>query len=116
MTLAFDPTSDDKIGCLALEGTAELELNLDPRYQYRIIHTGDDAGIYDDEDSAKSAWISTLSGTITADTTVEDEKYELKTDTGETFGPGISKLYIVSSDGADGVLRIVRIGTPTNSY
>jgi len=36
--------------------------------------------------------------------------------TGDGGGPGISKLYIVSKATADGVLKPVRIGTPTNSY
>jgi len=112
--MAFDPA--DKFGMVALNAATEVTLTLDPRYQYKLIHTGDDASGNDDAQSALSAWVSTLSGTITANKTVEDEKYELLTDTDETFGPGISKLYLVSTTGADGVLKIVRIGTPTNSY
>ena len=115
--MAFDPSAPgDLVGMIALAGTTELELSLDVRYQYKIVHTGDDAGIYDDEDSAKSAWLSTLSGTITADKSIEDEKFELMDGADVTIGPGCSKLYIVSTDGADGVLKVVRIGTPSNEY
>jgi hypothetical protein len=114
--MAFDPTSDDKFGMVALNATTEVELALDVRYQYKLIHTGDDVSGNDDAASALSAWISTLSGTITADGSVEDEKYELLTDTSETFGPGISILYIVSTATADAVLKVVRIGSPTTSY
>ena len=114
--MAFDPTAPgDKFGMIALTADTEVSLSLDVRYQYKIIHTGDDAAGDDDAQSALSAWLSTLSG-ITADKSVEDEKYELLTDTEETFGPGISKLYIVSTTGADAVLKAVRIGTPVNSY
>ena len=115
--MAFDPTAPgDCFGMIALSAATEVSLTLDPRYQYKIIHTGDDASGNDDAQSALSAWLSTLESTITANKTVEDEKYELLTDTDETIGPGISKLYIVSTTGADAVLKFVRIGTPTNSY
>lgn len=107
---------EDVFGMVALNGATEVELDLDVRYAYKIFHTGDDASGNDDGDSAKSAWLSTLSGTITADNSVEDEKLEMLTDTDETIGPGISKLYIVSTSGADGVLKLYRIGTPTGSY
>ena len=109
-------SAEDKFGMVALAGATEVELDLDVRYQYKIFHTGDDAGGVDDADSAKSAWLSTLSGTITADNSVEDEKLEMLTDTNETIGPGISTLYIVSTAGADAVLKLYRIGTPVNSY
>ena len=114
--MAFDPTNDDKFGMIALSGATEVSLSLDTRYQHNIIHTGMDASGNDDAQSALSAWLSTLSATITADKSVEDEKYELLDGASETFGPGISKLYIVSTTGADAVLKIVRIGTPTTSY
>jgi|GEM_PF-2535025 len=115
--MAFDPTAPgDVFGMLALTADTEITLNLDPRYQYKLIHTGADAGGTDDADSALSAWLSTLSGTITADKTVEDEKLELADGANETIGPGIKTLYLVSTTGADAVLKIVRIGNPTNSY
>jgi hypothetical protein len=114
--MAFDPTSDDKFGMVALASTAEVTLNLDPRYQYKLIHTGAGADGTDDANSALSAWLSTLSATITCDKTVEDEKFELTDGANETVGPGISKLYLKSTATADAVVKIMRIGTPTNSY
>lgn len=114
--MAFDPSSDDKFGMIALTADTEVTLNLDPRYQYKIIHTGADASGTDDAQSALSAWLSTLSATIAANKTVQDEKFELTDGASETFGPGISKLYLVSTTGADAVLKIVRIGTPSLSY
>jgi len=107
---------EDKLGMIALSAATEVSLALDPRYQYTIYHTGDDVSGTDDANSASSAWLSTLSATITADKSIEDEKYELVTDSDVTIGPGISTLYIVSVASADAVLQVVRIGTPTNSY
>ena len=106
----------DKFGMIALSADTQVSLSLDVRYQYEIIHTGDDVGGNDDTQSALSAFLSTLSGTITADMSVEDEKHILFTDTSVTIGPGISKLYLVSTTGADAVIEAVRVGTPTNSY
>ncbi len=107
---------EDVFGMLALTAGTEVELELDVRYQYKIFHTGADASGADDAQSALSAWLSTLSGTITADSSVEDEKLEMKDGTDETIGPGIGKLYIVSTTGADAVLKLYRIGSPTTSY
>jgi hypothetical protein len=114
--MAFDPASDDKFGMVALSSTNQVTLNLDPRYQYKLIHTGVDASGNADANSILSAWLSTLSATITCNKTVEDEKFELLTATNETIGPGIKTLYLKSTATADGVLKIVRIGVPTNSY
>ena len=115
--MAFDPTAPgDVFGMIALNGATEVSLTLDPRYQHKIVHSGAGADGTDDANSALSAWLSTLSATITADKTVEDVKFELTDGSSETFGPGISKLYIVSTAGADAVLKIVRVGTPTHSY
>jgi hypothetical protein len=107
---------EDVFGMFALTAATEITLTLDVRYAYKITHTGDDAAGNDDAQSALSAWLSTLSGTITCDNSVEDEKYELVTDTSETFGPGIGKLYVKSTVGADAVIKLFRIGTPTVSY
>lgn len=115
--MAFDPTAPgDVFGMIALASTAEVTLNLDPRYRYKLIHTGAGADGTDDSNSALSAWLSTLSGTITCNKTVEDEKFELTDGASETIGPSISKLYLKSTATADAVIKIVRIGTPTNSY
>lgn len=103
-------------GMIALAGATEVELDLDVRYAYKLFHTGAGVDGVDDADSALSAWLSTVSATITADLAVEDHKLEMKDGTNETIGPGISKLYIVSTAGADAVLKLYRIGTPTNSY
>lgn len=112
--MAFDPT--DKFGMVALTAATEASINLDVRYCYKILHTGTGADGTADGNSQLSAWISTLSATITCDDTAEDEKFRLLTATNETFGPGIAKLYLKSAANADGVLKIVRIGNPTNSY
>jgi hypothetical protein len=114
--MAFDPTSDDTFGMVALASTTEVELALDLRYQYKLIHTGAGADGTDDADSALSAWLSTTSATITCDKTVEDDKFELTDGASETFGPGISMLYLKSTATADAVIKVVRIGTPSNSY
>jgi hypothetical protein len=107
---------EDKFGMIALSAATEVSLALDVRYQYKIIHTGADASGNDDAQSALSAWLSTLSSTITANKTVEDEKFELTDGATEYVGPGITTLYIVSTVGADAVLKVVRLGTPSNSY
>lgn len=112
--MAFDPV--DKFGMVALTAGTEVLVLLDARYQYKLIHTGADASGNDDAASALSAWLSTLTAVITANKSVEDEKFELTDGASETIGPGISKLYLVSVATADAVLKIVRIGTPTNSY
>jgi hypothetical protein len=101
---------------VSLAGTGEVTVNLDPRYQYKLVHTGADGAGLDNDNAAKSGWLSTLSATITADSSVEDEKFELTDGDSETFGSGISKLYLVSTADGDAVIKIVRIGTPTTSY
>ncbi len=106
----------DTIGMVEIASTTEVDISLDPRYRYELTHTGIDRSGNDDTDAALSVWLSTLSATITADGSVEDEKYELTDGASEIFGPGISKLYLLSVANADGTLKIVRIGTPTNSY
>jgi len=107
---------EDVFGMIALAGDTEVSLALDVKYQYEITHLGKGADGTDDSNSALSAWLSTLSGTITADSTVEDEKFELPDGAAEIFGPGISTLYLVSTTGADATLAIVRRGTPTNIF
>jgi len=107
---------EDVFGMFSLTADTEITLPLDPRYRYKIAHTGADASGNDDAQSALSAWLSTLSGTITCDGSVEDEKYELTDGTSETFGPGIGNLYVKSTTGADAVIKLFRIGTPTVSY
>ena len=108
--------AEDLFGMIALNAGTEVSLALDVRYMYELTHTGKDASGNDDANSALSAWLSTLSSTITANSSVEDEKYELVDGASVLFGPGISTLYLVSTTGADGTLKLVRRGTPTNSY
>ena len=98
----------DAFGMFSLTAATEITLELDPRYAYTFIHTGDDSGGTDDAQSALSAWLSTVSGTITANNTVEDKKLFIATDTEQTIGPGIEKLYVVSTAGADAAIQIVR--------
>ena len=112
---------EDVFGMVSLTAATEITLPLDVRYAYKITHTGADAAGNDDGAGdglleEASAWLSTLESTITADGTVEDEKYELTDGTSETFGPGIGALYVVSVNGADAVIKLFRIGTPTSSY
>jgi hypothetical protein len=103
-------------GMVALSGATEVSLSLDVRYSYKLFHTGVDVSGNDDANSAKSAWLSTVSATITCDGSVEDHKLEMKDGTNETIGPGISMLYLKSTADADAVIKLYRIGTPTNSY
>ena len=112
----FDPAADDKFGMVALEGLTEVQVSLDVRYKYHVTHTGMDGDGNSDASSLVSAWLSTASNTIATDKTVQDEKFELPHNESEVLGPGISKLYLRSTIGADAVLKIVRLGTPTNSY
>jgi hypothetical protein len=107
---------EDVFGMFSLTAGTEITLPVDVRYRYKLTHTGLDAAGNDDASSALSAWLSTLSGEITADGSVEDEKYELIDETSETFGPGIGNLYVVSTTGADAVIKLFRIGSPTVSY
>ena len=100
---------------LALTAATEIELTLDVRYSYRVTHLGTDVSGNDDANSAKSAWLSTVTGR-TGDRSAEDEKYEIVDGTSENIGPGISTLYVVSSANADGVIQFARLGTPTISY
>ena len=101
----------DAFGMFSLTADTEITLELDPRYEYKFEHLGRDSGGNDDANSQKSAWLSTVSGTITADKTVEDEKLEIVNDGNATIGPGVPKLYVVSTSGADAAIQIVRRGS-----
>ena len=103
----------DPFGMVALNGVTEVEIELDVRYQYKIAHTGADVG---GSAATASAWLSTVSSTITCDKSVQGNKHELLTGTNELLGPGIAALYVKSTAGAAAVLTIVRVGTPVNSY
>ena len=98
----------DPFGMFSLTGATEITLELLPTYAYTFTHTGDDSAGNDDAQSALSAWFSTVSGTITADNTVEDKKAWVADGATLTLGPGIEKLYVVSTAGADAALLIVR--------
>ena len=98
----------DPFGMFSLTGATEITLELLPMYAYTFTHTEKDSAGTDDAQSALSAWFSTLSGTITADNTVEDDKMWIADAGNETIGPGISKLYVVSTAGADAAIQIVR--------
>jgi len=98
----------DAFGLFSLTAATEITLELDPRYSYKFTHLGDDSAGHDDAQSALSAWLSTVSGTITADNTVEDEKLWIANEGNETIGPGIDKLYVISTTGADAAIQIVR--------
>ena len=106
----------DKFGMFSLTGATEIKLALDVRYSYKFIHLGVDTGGNDDAQSALSAWLSTVSSTITADGSVEDEKLELSDGASETIGPGIRMLYVVSTAGADAAIQIVRKLPCTTSF
>jgi len=98
----------DAFGLFSLTGATEITLELLPMYSYKLTHTGKDSAGNDDASSAISAWLSTTSATITADNTVEDDKMWIADAGNETIGPGISKLYVVSTAGADAAIQIVR--------
>ena len=101
-------SKQDAFGLFSLTAATEIPLELNPRYSYKLIHTGKDSAGNDDVQSALSVWLSTLSATITADNTVEDEKMWIADGANETIGPGISKLYVVSTAGADAAIQIIR--------
>lgn len=105
----------DAFGMFSLTGATEITLELIPMYAYTFTHTGDDSAGNDDANSALSAWFSTVSGTITADNTVEDKKAWVADEGSITLGPGIDKLYVVSTAGADAAIKIVR-QAPTVPY
>ena len=105
----------DAFGLFSLNGATEITLELSPMYAYTFTHTGDDSAGNDDANSALSAWFSTLSGTIAADNTVQDEKAWVADGGTLTLGPGIEKLYVVSTVGADAAIQIVR-HAPTVPY
>ena len=98
----------DAFGLFSLTADTEITLELNPRYSYLFTHTGKDSAGNDDAQSALSAWLSTVSATITADNTVEDNKLWIADAGNVTIGPGISKLYVVSTTGADAAIQIVR--------
>ena len=99
----------DAFGYVALAAATEVSVALNPRYSYKFVHTGVDVGGNDDANSAKTAYLSTLSGTITADSIYdEDEKIWIDDAGNETLGPGISKLYLLGAASADGVIQIIR--------
>lgn len=98
----------DAFGLFSLTAATEITLSLDPRYAYKFTHLGVDSASNDDAQSALSAWFSTTSGTITADNTVEDDKVWIADGGNDTFGPGISTLYVISTAGADAAIQIVR--------
>lgn len=98
----------DAFGLFSLTAATEIPLELNPRYSYKFIHLGVDSAGNDDAQSALSAWLSTVSATITADNTVEDEKLWIADGGNVTIGPGIEKLYVVSTAGADAAIQIVR--------
>ena len=98
----------DPFCMFSLTGATQITLELNPMYAYTFTHTGDDSAGNDDANSAKSAWFSTLSATITANNTVEDNKAWVADEGSLTLGPGIEKLYVVSTADADAAIKIVR--------
>ena len=98
----------DAFGLFSLTAATEITLQLNPRFAYKFTHLGVDSAGNDDAQSALSAWLSTLSATITADNTVEDEKLWIADGGNVTIGPGIGTLYVVSTTGADAAIQIVR--------
>jgi len=102
----------DAFGYVALDGITEVSVELLPRYAYKLVHTEVDDEGNDDAGSANTAYISTSSGAITADSVYdEDEKIWIDNAGNLTLGPGIEKLYLVGDDaGADAVIQIIRQG------
>jgi len=99
----------DAFGYIALAAATEVSVELLARYQYKLVHTEVDAAGNDDAQSALSAYISTSSGAITADSVYdEDEKMWIDNAANETIGPGIDKLYLIGATGADAVIQIIR--------
>lgn len=102
----------DAFGYVALAGATEVSVELNPRFAYKLVHTEVDAAGNDDANSAKTAYISTSTGAITADSVYdEDEKMWIDNAGNETIGPGINKLYLVGAADADAVIQIIRQGS-----
>jgi hypothetical protein len=105
----------DPFGLFSLTAATEITIELQPMYSYTLTHTGKDSAGNDDAQSALSAWLSTASGTITANNTVEDKKAWVADGGTITIGPGIEKLYVISTVGADAAIQIIR-QSPTVPY
>lgn len=103
-------------GTVALNGTSEVTVTLNPEYAYHIKHTGVDATGTDDAQSAISAFLSYASGLASVTPAEEDDKYALLDGQEVIIGPGISTLYIDSTTGADGILTFSRQGEATRIW
>lgn len=102
-------------GTVALNGTTEVTVTLDPEFAYVVRHTGVDAGGTDDASSALTAYLSYASG-VTVSMAEEDDKYPLMDGQSVEIGPGISTLYIDAAANADGILAFSRKGELTRAW
>jgi len=102
-------------GTVALNGTTEVTVTLDPKFAYQVRHTGDDAAGNDDAQSELTAYLSYASG-VTVSLAEEDDKYPLISDQSVEIGPGITTLYIDAASGADGILAFSRKGISTRAW
>ncbi len=102
-------------GTVAINNTTEVTVTLDPRYAYQVRHTGVDAALVDDANSALPAYLSYASG-VTVTPAEEDDKYALLDGQSVEIGPGITTLYIDSISNADGILAFSRKGLPSRAW
>ena len=105
----------DHFGTVALNGTTEVTVTLDPKFTYQVRHTGVDASGTDDASSALTAYLSYASG-VTVSMAEEDDKYPLMDGQSVEIGPGITTLYIDAASNSDGILAFSRKGTSTRAW
>lgn len=105
----------DHFGTVALNGTTEVTVTLDPTFAYQVRHTGVDASGNDDAASALTAFLSYASG-VTVSFAEEDDKYPLVDGQELVIGPGISTLYIDAAATSDGILAFARLGNLSRSW
>ena len=103
-------------GTVALNSTTEVTVTLDERFAYQVRHTGVDATLTDDAQSALTAFLSWESGLTAVTFAEEDDKYPLMNEQSVEIGPGISTLYIDAATGADGILAFSRTGKMTRQW
>lgn len=100
---------------VAIDGTTEVTVALDPKFAYQVRHTGVDTNGTDDANSALTAYLSYESG-VNPSMIPEADKYPLMDEQSVEIGPGIATLYIDAAVNSDGVLAFSRKGTSSRAW